>query len=70
MNIGGTRQILYISIKYAKQRLAVGSSGKSDTPIFQYQLQQNALIPLLARTLALNMLHNFTKRVFANPKGY
>lgn len=33
-----------------------------------YQLQQNALLPLLARTLALNVYYNFARDVFASPK--
>lgn len=37
--MGGTRSCLYIGIKYAMQRMGVGSSGNSDTPIFNYQLQ-------------------------------
>ena len=36
--MGATRAALYIAIKYARQRLGVGESGESDTPIFNYQL--------------------------------
>ncbi len=36
--IGASRACLYIAIQYSKQRLSVGASGKSDTPIFEYQL--------------------------------
>lgn len=68
--MGGTRSCLYIGIKYAMQRMGVGSTGNSDTPIFNYQLQQNALLPLLARSLSLNIAHNKTKEVFANPEGH
>ena len=34
--MGATRSSLYIGIKYAMQRLGVGATGKSDTPIFNY----------------------------------
>lgn len=34
--IGATRACIYIGMKYAKQRLSVGPTGKSDTPIFDY----------------------------------
>lgn len=36
--MGATRSCLYIGIKYAMQRLGVGPTGESDTPIFNYQL--------------------------------
>ena len=39
MSISSTKGGLYIALKYSKARLAVGKSGKSDTPIFSYQLQ-------------------------------
>jgi acyl-CoA oxidase len=65
--MGATRSCLYIGIKYAMQRLSVGPKGKSDTPIFAYQLQQNAIIPLLARSLAINISHNRIKKIFAQP---
>jgi hypothetical protein len=34
-----------------------------------YQLQQNALLPLLARILAINLGYNKAKDIFENPKG-
>ena len=70
MQVGGARACLYIAITYAKKRLAVGPKGESDTPIFYYQLQQNALMPCLARSMALGLFHNFCKDIYQNPKGY
>jgi acyl-CoA oxidase len=66
MCTGASRACLYIAIKYAQQRMAVGPTGESDTPIFQYQLQQNALIPLLARTICLGLMHNKCKDIYQN----
>jgi len=36
MAVGAARSCMFIAITYAKQRLAVGPKGQSDTPIFAY----------------------------------
>lgn len=64
MSVGAARSCLYIAITYAQKRLAVGPKGESDTPIFNYQLQQNALMPLLARSIALGLLHVKAKDIY------
>ena len=70
MCVGAARSCMYIAITYAQQRLAVGPTGESDTPIFSYQLQQNALIPLLAKTISLSLMHVMCKDIYQNPKGH
>lgn len=69
MTLSATKMCLSLTIRYSQQRLAIGASGESDTPIMSYQLQQNAVLPLLARVIVLNIGYNKAKDLFENPTG-
>merc|ERR1719433_103497 len=62
MTLSADRIGLASTIRYSSTRLTVGPTGKSDTPILAYQLQQNAIMPLLAASISyyqgLNMIKN------------
>lgn len=65
MIMSACKSNLLTAFRYSATRACVGKSGKSDTPIATYQLQQNTLIPLLAKTYAFNFGLNKTKNLYA-----
>ena len=65
MMLGCSKMMLTNTLAYSKNRKSVGRTGESDTPIINYGIQQQVLVPLLVDTLGLNLLLNRTKHAYA-----
>lgn len=61
MMVSCTKLLLTTTFRFGNKRMAVGKSGKSDTSIREFSLFQNALYPLLCKTVSLNVAHNVIK---------
>ena len=64
MMMGASKYTLDLAINYASKRLAVGSNGKSNNPIFNFQFYKRSMMPLLAKTVCYNLSLNHIKDVF------
>jgi len=66
---GASKVALTTAVGYAITRMGVGSNGESNTAILKYQLQNRALMPLLARTFVLNFALDRIKDEYAAAYG-
>ncbi len=65
MSMSAAKMSLLITLRYSQKRRAMGSDGKSSWPLINFQLQRNALMPLLARTYALAFALNKVKNSYS-----
>ena len=62
--IGLLKASLFVGIKASRNRLTSGETHKVTDPLLYCQLHQQALIPLVARTLAYNFSRNLSSQQF------
>jgi len=66
MSQGAAKTCMAVALRYSAARLAVGPDGTSSSPILSYQLQQNALMPLLANTVIYDIALSYIKQRWAD----
>lgn len=69
MSLGGTKAVIAITHAYTRNRLSVGATGASDTPIGEFQLVRNSLITCTCRTLLLSVAFRCIKERYAASQG-
>ena len=63
--MSGTKLVTCVGLRYAQDRLVLGPEGKSTSPILEFQLFQNAVYPLIARTVCYHIAFNQIKELYA-----
>jgi len=63
--MGGTKLVACTGLRYAKDRYVLGPDGKSSSPMLDFQLFQNAVYPLVAKTICLNIAFNRIKELYS-----
>merc|ERR1711937_552301 len=74
MSQGSSKGLLAMAIEYSTSRLSTGPTGESTVPIMAFNLQQRSLIPLLAKTMAIEaspieVKENWALNRQGNPKN-
>lgn len=67
--LGVVKAALYTGVTFSRYRWNLSENSKIQYPLLTFQVQQRVLVPLLARTLGLNLLLNLTRRMYAENPG-
>jgi len=66
MMVSSAKIALCVATKYASVRLSNGVSGLSDTPIGNFQLFNNQIMPLICKTYVFNMGLMYIRRIYCD----